>query len=174
MISSTNKMILREWRPSDAQFLFNLNSDSEVIKYTGDSAFGSVNEAEIFIKNYSHFDLHGYGRWICELKSNGTPVGWAGLKNQLSTEGIIDIGFRFMRKYWNQGLATEAARECVKLGFESFDMDELTGRAAIENVYSGRVLERIGMKKMGGIKIHHGLKTSYYKITSEDYFILKK
>ncbi|MFK7758232.1 MAG: GNAT family N-acetyltransferase [Flavobacteriales bacterium] len=169
MISSTNKMILRRWNKSDAEFLFALNSDPNVLLYTGDSPFWSVAEAEKFIAHYNHYTTFGYGRWICELKSTGEAVGWAGLKNQMKSVGIIDIGFRFLKNYWNKGLATEAAEECLKLGFETFGITEITGRAAVENIYSGKVLQRIGMTKLPKVNEVHGHKMNFYSLNHLDY-----
>ena len=42
IILETSRLILREITPLDAQNAYNLNSDWEVIKYTGDDAFESV------------------------------------------------------------------------------------------------------------------------------------
>lgn len=170
MIASTNRLNLREWNLQDADFLFRLNSDPEVIKYTGDPPFSSVSEAESFIANYTHYKTYGYGRWLCELKSTGEPVGWAGLKNQLKEEGIIDLGFRFLRDHWNQGLATEAGKVCLLLGFKEFDINEITGRAAIKNEFSGRALQKIGMTPKPELKIHHGQTTLHYSISQKEYF----
>ena len=50
-IMDTERLFLREFIFSDAQKLFELNSDPEVIKYTGDSPFLSIKETLLSGKN---------------------------------------------------------------------------------------------------------------------------
>lgn len=45
----TTRLSLREIQSSDAQILYELNKDSEVIKYTGDVSFASLENAKDFI-----------------------------------------------------------------------------------------------------------------------------
>ena len=82
----------------------NLNADPEVIKYTGDRPFSSVDDARIFIQNYDHYSRFGYGRWAV-LTEASTFLGWCGLRND--GMGNVDLGFRIFRSYWSQGIATE-------------------------------------------------------------------
>lgn len=51
-IAETERLLLRELTPEDAEHFFNLNQNPNVIKYTGDSSFTSVEEARNFLKNY--------------------------------------------------------------------------------------------------------------------------
>ena len=56
-----------------------------------------------------------------------------------------DIGFRFMKKHWNKGYATEAALACIEIGFNKFQMKSIVGRAMKENIASIKVLQKIGL-----------------------------
>lgn len=143
MIAETERLILRELTLQDAQYFFELNSDPEVMLFTGDDPFRSVAEAEKFLQNYSHYTENGFGRWAVIRKEDNEFLGWCGLKKH--SEGYVDLGFRFFRKYWGAGYATEAARKSLELGFTRFELNEIIGRAAIQNLGSIRVLEKIGM-----------------------------
>ena len=57
----------------------------------------------------------------------------------------IDIGFRFFKKFWNKGYATESAIACLELGFHKFNLQQIVGRARKENIASIKVLEKIGL-----------------------------
>jgi [ribosomal protein S5]-alanine N-acetyltransferase len=57
-----------------------------------------------------------------------------------------DIGFRFFKEYWNKGFATETSLNCLKYGFTELNLNEIVGRAMVQNTASIRVLEKIGMK----------------------------
>ena len=60
----------RETNPVDAEAMFNLNADPEVLQYTGDEPFSSIDEAREFLTNYSDFRRNGMGRWAIVSKAN--------------------------------------------------------------------------------------------------------
>lgn len=163
----TKRMLLREFDVADASFFFELNASHEVLKYTGDKPFESLDAAKIFLQNYTEYQLHGMGRWLCILKETLSPLGWCGLRFQTKTKEV-DLGFRFLQKYWNKGFATEAAKACIGYGFEHLQLDEITGRAMIQNEASIVVLKKIGMKFIGNFEfdLHPGAK---YSIRKNDY-----
>ncbi len=144
-ILETERLFLRELNPDDAQSFFDLNSDPEVIKFTGDKAFASVNEAHDFLNNYDHYKKYGFGRWAVINKNDTSFLGWCGLKYTPDKQEN-DIGFRFFKKYWNKGYATEAAKACLNMGFEKLSLECIVGRAMKENNASIKVLEKIGLK----------------------------
>jgi ribosomal-protein-alanine N-acetyltransferase len=144
-IIETSRFYLREFKPSDAENLYRLNRDPEVMKYTGDLPFDSVEAAARFLRHYRHYRKYGYGRWAVIQKSDEAFMGWCGLK---FTAGLdeIDIGFRFLRSTWNRGIATESAAGCIRYGFESLGLDRILGRAMKDNPASVSVLENIGLQ----------------------------
>ena len=91
IILETNRLILREFDIQDAKNMYELNLDTEVIQYTGDKAFNSIEDAESFLENYNDYQINGFGRWTVLLKSNKEFIGWCGLK--LNEERFVDIGF---------------------------------------------------------------------------------
>jgi|JI9StandDraft_2_1071091.scaffolds.fasta_scaffold150174_1 ribosomal-protein-alanine N-acetyltransferase len=142
----TPRLVLRQTTPADARFAFDLNSDPEVLKYTGDEPFSSVFEAEEFLQAYDQYARFGYGRWLVILKETNKPIGWCGLKNQIEELGIVDLGYRFMRSQWGKGFATESAAASIEWGFANTDISSLVGRVAIGNRSSVRVLEKLGFE----------------------------
>ncbi len=147
-ILETLRLHLRRFEKSDAESLFLLNLDPEVIQYTGDISFENTLDAQIFLANYDHYDKFDFGRWAVIEKSSNEFIGWCGLKYTPDCDEH-DIGFRLFRKYWNQGFATEAAEACIKLGFEKYQLQTIVGRARKENISSIRVLEKIGLTYIG-------------------------
>ena len=143
-ILETPRLVLREMTPEDAESAYLLNSDPEVLKYTGDDAFKSVEEAREFLGKYESYKKYGFGRWAMILKETGEYLGWCGLKYTPELDEF-DIGYRLMKKFWGFGYATEAAEACLELGFKQFGMKKIVGRAMPENAASVRVLEKIGL-----------------------------
>jgi [ribosomal protein S5]-alanine N-acetyltransferase len=143
-ILETERVWLREITPDDATFFYLLNTDPEVIRYTGDSAFKDVEEAHRFLSNYDQYRKYGIGRWAVIEKTKNKILGWCGLKYSPDLDEY-DIGFRFFREHWNQGYATESAGACVKFGFAFKGMPMIVGRAMKLNTASIRVLSKIGL-----------------------------
>ena len=109
IILETERLYLREFIDSDGFHFYHLNNDSDVIKYTGNKPFKSIEEATNFIENYNEYLINGFGRWAVCLRETDEFLGWCGLKYE-SDKDEIDLGFRFYKKHWNKGYATESAR----------------------------------------------------------------
>ncbi len=144
VILETKRLYLREHTEADAENAFILNSDPEVIKYTGDDSFKTIEEAKEFLLKYNHYKTYGFGRWAVIEKLTENYLGWCGLKYSPDLNEF-DIGYRLMKKYWHQGYATEAAKACLEIGFKQFNMPAIVGRAMKENTASIKVLEKIGL-----------------------------
>lgn len=142
--AKTPRIILRPFALRDAAGFYELNSDPEVLLYTGDKSFASIFEAKNFIRDYKHYEQFGYGRWAVFLASTEEFMGFCGLNfSQLRQE--VDLGFRFHRKFWGQGFATEAGFAALRVGFSTFQIEKIVGRASPKNRASLRVLEKLGM-----------------------------
>ncbi len=145
IITKTSRLYLREFMPDDAPHFFALNNDPEVIRYTGDAPFANEAAARAFLEAYDAYARHGMGRWAVIRKEDEAYLGWCGLKYSPDLDEV-DIGFRFFRKYWGRGYATEAAQACLAYGLETLGLKEIVGRAMKANHASMRVLEKLGMQ----------------------------
>ena len=163
----TPRLQLREFDLSDAEALYELNSDPEVMRFTGDRPFSTVDEAETFVQNYDAYKEFGFGRWAVISKQSGRLIGWCGLKrNEMN---LIDIGFRFFRDQWGKGYATEAAKAALTYGFMELGLEQIIGRAARENGASLRVLEKLGMEYWKEDACRGIADSLYYKIDKEQF-----
>jgi len=141
----TKSLYLRELNVADYKKFYNLNLDKDVLKYTGDKPFKNLEDSKKFLKNYKPYKKYGCGRWAVINKKNEAFLGWCGIK---LTENLneYDIGFRFFKKYWGKGFATESAKSCVEYGLNELKINAIVGRAMKENKASIRVLEKIGLE----------------------------
>lgn len=141
----TSRLYLREMTPDDAEHLYLLNNDPEVLKYTGDEAFEDTAAARIFLEDYRrYYQTYGLGRWAIIYKTNDAFLGWCGMRYS-ADQNTYDIGFRLFKEHWNKGYATEAAKACLDYGFSHFKITEIIGRAMTANTGSVRVLQKIGL-----------------------------
>jgi RimJ/RimL family protein N-acetyltransferase len=137
MIAETPRLLLRQFVLEDAEAVYRIQSDPEVMADV-DAARAML--AERPLADYARY---GFGRWACVLKETGEVIGGAGLK-YLPELGEVDLGYRLRRDYWGQALATEAARACVEYGFGQLQLPRILGLVESHHVASVRVLEKTG------------------------------
>lgn len=149
-ILETERLILRTWSLDDAPELFEICSDAEVMKYLGaGKPYETVEQADDFLRWAENYQKeNGFCRWAVLLKENGEIVGSCGFARPHGTEEI-ELGYLFARKLWGKGLATEAARACLRYGFERLKFNEVIAVTDLENTASQKVLEKIGFAKRG-------------------------
>jgi [ribosomal protein S5]-alanine N-acetyltransferase len=174
-IIETPRLILREYTPEDAADILRLNSDAGLLRFAGKKPTVSLDKAlaqiAVFQQQYAE---NGYGCWAVILKSTGEHVGYCGLKYRNAEadprRDFTDIGYRFERKHWKSGLATEAARACLEFGFEQLHLERVVGCAPVENRPSIRILERIGLKFYANFLLEDA-PSVWYQLWRDDYFL---
>ena len=116
-IISTDRLILREINMGDKDDLFELHSDPEVQKFTGEAVVTHMKEIETSIQSrLSDYKEHGFGRLAVIEKPSGAFVGWAGLC-YLPEFDKVDLGYRFKKEFWGKGYATEVSIAILEHGF---------------------------------------------------------
>ncbi len=144
----TDRLQHRAFTVDDADAFFALNSNQDVMRFTGEPLLASLGAAKQAIANYADFDEVGYGRWACVLKETQTIIGFCGLK-YLSDLDAVDVGYRFLPQYWGRGLASEACVASLDFGFRKLCLDQIIGLVLPDNAASIRVLEKAGMQSEG-------------------------
>lgn len=167
-ITHTERLILREFTLDDAQKLIDLNSNPNVVRYTGDGPVESLEKAVEIIQNIILPQYpNNLGRWAVHLKSNNAFIGWCGLK-YIAELDEIDLGYRFFEEHWGKGYATECARACLTYGFNTLHLKEIVARVAIENINSIKVLEKACFT-FEKAAVEHGDKVYKYRLTNTQY-----
>ena len=146
--SQTPRLRLRQWRESDRRPFAALNADPRVMEYF--PALLSREDSDAMIDRcQSRFAERGWGNWAVEIVATGEFAGFAGLSvpsHVLPFSPCVEIGWRLARGHWGRGLASEAAREALRIGFERLGLAEIVSFTALGNLRSRAVMERIGMQ----------------------------
>ena len=158
-IIETDRLILRLWKSEDLPLFTEMNKDPRVMRYF--PAILTDEQTESFYNRIqSEFERNGWGLYAVELKSNGTFIGYVGLHeigfDADFTPGV-EIGWRLATDFHNQGLATEAAKEVLKLARQN-GLQRLYSFTTKQNAPSERVMQKIGMTKVGEFE-HPNLST---------------
>lgn len=167
VIFKTERLYLTEFSPDIAKEFYELNSDKEVLRYTGDQAFAKIKSAIDFLQEYDSYEKHGFGRWSLYTKENDTWIGWCGLRK--NTLGHVDLGFRLHRRFWNNGYATEASNACLKYAFENLELDLIIARSNVNNQASIKVIKKISLLQWKTEIDPEMGETIYFQISREMY-----
>lgn len=172
VIIETPRLLLRTFTPEDAQLIYELNLDPDVTRYTLDPVCDIDHAMEILEKTIlPQYSLYNHGRWAVHTKPGHEFIGWCGLKSRpeprltVGQVNEIDLGYRFLKKAWGYGYATEAAFACIKYGFERLGLQRIVGRSLPGNMASIRVLEKCGMTYLGE-EVVEGLVHKTYDISN--------
>lgn len=147
MILETERLVLRPWKETDAEYLYKYASHKDVGPIAGWPIHTSVENSLEVIRSV----LSKPETYAVVLKKVNHPVGSIGLMiGDASNIGIPDtegeIGFWIGVPYWGQGLIPEAVREIIKYGFTNLNLDRLWCGYFDGNVKSKRVQEKCGFR----------------------------
>lgn len=148
-IFESKRLGFRLWSEDDKLPFAKMNSNIEVMEFMPKLlSFDESNEFISRIKN--HFDSYGYGLWAVDIKETGKFIGFIGFSHanfESDFTPCIEIGWRLDRESWNNGFATEGAKECLKYGFEVLNFKDIFSFTSKINYRSINVMEKIGLCK---------------------------
>lgn len=151
----TERLILRQIHPSDAEAVFAILSDGSVTEFYDDDPFpsvsGSLDQIEVWERI---FQRHWGIRWGIGLKSGGGLIGTCGYYSIHSLHKRAGIGYELARAHWTQGMMTEALTAILEFGFEALELNRAEAFVMPENTASIRLLEKLDF-------INEGLLAKY-------------
>ncbi len=171
----TERLILRELRLTDLDGMFELDSDPEVHKYLGNKPVKTKAESQKILQSVlNQYEERGIGRWAAIEKVSGEFIGWSGIR--LNTEynmngyaKYYDVGYRFIKRYWGKGYATESGRAAVNYAFNTLNLSELYATTEINNQASHKALLKIGLSYIEDFYFEaEDLQLRWYNIKNEN------
>jgi RimJ/RimL family protein N-acetyltransferase len=92
----------------------------------------------------------GLGFWIAFTRAGGEFVGLMMLPpahgpDQPDDPTVADLGYRLLRRWWRQGLATEASLALLSHGFETVGVRRVIAQTMAVNAASRGVMSAVGM-----------------------------
>lgn len=140
----TNRLTIRSLRESDIPEYAAIVADPEVTKFLGDGLPHSYEQAAAYVVDCIRSEAkEGFARYAVILRETGELIGFCGFKKGY---GCIDFGWRYARRAWGNGYATEAAVAVLDYGINTLKLYGIVVESAVENVGSVRVIEKLGMQ----------------------------
>ncbi|MEV0587026.1 GNAT family N-acetyltransferase [Nonomuraea sp. NPDC050310] len=140
----TARMLLRPFAAGDADELFALDNDPEVMRHISKRPV-SREEVE---RELRWFMRPGeYGFWAAEERAGGGFLGWFHLRpREEDPPGHAELGYRLRRSAWGRGYATEGAIALVALAFGELGAERVYAEGMAAHTASRRVMEKAGLR----------------------------
>ncbi|HYN94412.1 MAG TPA: GNAT family N-acetyltransferase [Pilimelia sp.] len=170
----TPRLLLRRWRADDLDALAAMYADPAVMRFIRD---GSVRDRDETAASLAEMERdwaeRGFGLFAVEIRETGLLAGWVGLAVPTFLPEVlpaVEIGWRLARPYWGGGIATEGARAVLRFAFIDRRLDRLISIRHVDNVRSGRVMEKLGLRFDRRATVPaHGQPVEVYAITRDEY-----
>jgi RimJ/RimL family protein N-acetyltransferase len=150
----TERLLMREWAETDREPFAAMNADPEVMRHFPAPLTRAESDA-LLDRIVGGFAQWGFGLWALETLDTAELVGFTGLSVPRFRadwmadleEPVVEVGWRLARSAWGQGLATEAARRALRVGFEVHGLPQVVSFTTTGNVRSQAVMLRLGMTR---------------------------
>lgn len=162
----TPRLLLRNFIAEDADNLYQLDADLEVIRFTNLGIIKGGNPINTdcetiktktlpqWLSYYEKYD--NYGLWAAIEKINNEFIGWFHFRPASDNlfyynlgfydSSEIELGYRLKTAKWNQGYATEGSQALICKGFSELDTQRVVSMALATHTASLRVMEKVGLK----------------------------
>lgn len=149
----TDRLRLRRLTMRDAQDIYNYGRDPMVARHVLWDAYRSVGEARAYLR----FMIRKYrmgepASWGIEWKATGEIIGTIGFMWIQRENASTELGYSLSRKYWNQGIMTEALQEVIRYSFAELNLNRVEAQHETDNPASGAVMRKCGMQKEGTLR----------------------
>jgi ribosomal-protein-alanine N-acetyltransferase len=145
----TPRTFLREILGNDSEFLLEMMSDAEVMRFYPNPATES--DVRAFVNRMrACYRQDGCGIWLVVDRERGIPLGRAGLLRQ-DVNGVdeFEVGYMIHRPHWRMGLASEAALAIRDWAFRERGLHRVVSLIRPDNIPSQGVARKMGMVMVG-------------------------
>jgi ribosomal-protein-alanine N-acetyltransferase len=164
---TTERLVLRQIVPDDAEALYATFSDEAVMKYYGDEAHQSLDNSRHLI----HLQQEWYGRragirWGITWHGEGSVIGSCGLFNFDEERRRAEVGYELRHAYWRQGIMREALTAILSLAFGPMALHRVEALTDGRNAASQGILTSLGFTHEGTLRqrfyFHGGYHDDWY------------
>ncbi|WP_153396974.1 GNAT family N-acetyltransferase [Chryseobacterium vaccae] len=152
-VLETERLILRQLTPDDAEDLFEYFSLNEVMEYYDLAPFKTIEDAQNIITHFNGEFEKGKGfRWALELKSEKRVIGTCGYHNWHKEHYKAEIGYELNPKFWRNSYMKEAVLPILTFGFETLQLHRVDAFIDPANIASEKLLKSLNFKEEGFLR----------------------
>jgi len=147
----TARLVLRPIAAEDADVIFNTYAqDEEVTRYVIWRPHKNLGETRAYIERCIATPHDIERTYVLVGKGDNIIRGAFALRQRALHR--LDCGYVFARRWWQQGLMTEALSEIAAWGLRQPSIFRIGAVCDVENVGSARVLEKSGFVREGMLR----------------------
>ncbi len=153
-ILNSNRLSYQLLNTNDFQLLFELDQDPEVMKYINGGKPTTKEDIEkVYLPRMDSYTniSQGWGLWKVTINSSGEFIGWIlvrpmGFFSDRPQLKNLELGWRFMKKSWGKGYATEAAQHIMNALINNKCVAQFSAIAVSDNLASIAIMKKLGMQ----------------------------
>ena len=148
----TDRLLLVPLADEHLELEVQLDADPEVLRFL----FGRARSREEVVASHAGrmalgTKVDGLGFWMAFRHDDGEFAGLMMLPpahgpDQPDDPAVAELGYRMVRRYWRQGLATEASRALLRHAFATVGQRRVIAQTMAVNAGSRGVMEAVGMR----------------------------
>jgi ribosomal-protein-alanine N-acetyltransferase len=149
------RLALRPPEPRDADALFELGRDPDVVRFFSWGPYEERSEAAAFIERVARERPYEF----LIVDENDRPIGLTGLSELSERDGRAVVGTWLGREHWGSGANQESKALILHFAFEALGLGRVSAYAHPDNARSLRALEKLGFQREGvlrGWHVHRG------------------
>jgi len=145
----TKRLKLRKLTFDDVHPIFSrLKSDERITDNLVAAAHTDLEQTRKMVDEIIYrYDNPGFYHWGIEIIESNALIGLIDLYDFDANEPKCNVGYLLGYDWWNQGYGTEALAAVVDFAFNKINVIEISATHNTDNPASGRIMEKVGMKK---------------------------
>ncbi len=169
---TTNRLLLRQIQPSDAEALLAILSDQQVTEFYGHEPHQTLEDTEELIRQIqARYNRREALRWGITIQGEGTLIGSCGLFHFDLGFHRAETGYELNRAFWRRGIMTEAMSAVLTYGFIELGLHRVEAIIDIANGRSKGLLLKLGFTYEGNLRQRYIFRDRF---EDEHYFGLLK
>lgn len=163
IVLESERLLFREHEPGDLDAYCAIEADPEVRRYVGGAPRSRQVAERKFRDNHLKRASHELALRATIFKPDNRYIGYCGLYPHFGPRAVISgeavLAFYFSPEYWGRGLATEAGRAFIKVGFTQLHLVRIVAAVEVGNAASVRVMEKLGFAM---VRTENGARSFYH------------
>ena len=146
IITQTEHLIIREFQVLDIEPLAKILAKAEVMRFSPTGVLSTKQTAVKIQRFLDSYQKNGYGTYALIHHQSKHLIGYCGITvEEIGEKSENKLDYRLDSEFWGKDLEAEAAKACLKYGFEKLNLDYVLGIVKPEDKVSIKILEKVGM-----------------------------
>ena len=147
-VLETERLFLRAYDLTDAQGLFELRTNPQVMAHMDSHPYKSMQDAvDMIEKNQKLYEDKEGIIWVMVEKSTNAYIGDFGYWRLIKEHCRAEIGYMLHPEFWRKGYMKETMNTLFPFGFKEMNIHSIEANVNPENKASIQLLKSVGFKQ---------------------------